>query len=147
MPKPTAPAAERFWPKVDKEHPSGCWVWTASLSDTGYGNFRLVGANVQAHRWSYTELVGPIPNGLVIDHLCRNRSCVNPSHMEVVTRRVNNVRGGSPAAINFAKTHCIRGHDDWRVSNSKGHRQCRECKRMHDRNALRRKRAQEWAVA
>lgn len=101
--------AQRFWPKVDKAGPNGCWVWMASKA-AGYGKFR-VGSQldgtrrlVESHRWSYEALVGPIPEGLDLDHLCRNTACVNPDHLEPVTRQVNCHRGVGPLADNARKT-------------------------------------------
>jgi hypothetical protein len=87
---------ERFWPKVDKTET--CWLWVGAIGTGGYGNFYIssVGRrirSVRAHRWAYEHLVGSIPDGLDLDHLCRNRACVNPAHLEPVTRRVNLRRG------------------------------------------------------
>lgn len=72
----------------------GCWLWTASKNNRGYGTFRLAGRTVQAHRLVYELLVGPIVDGLTIDHLCRNRACVRPSHLEAVSHQENCARGG-----------------------------------------------------
>ena len=102
---------ERFWSKVDKDGPGGCWLWTASQNGYGYGKFKAPHAFVASHRYAYELLVGPIPDGLQIDHLCRNRACVNPAHLEPVTQRVNLMRGNTLASINARKTHCIRGHE------------------------------------
>lgn len=127
------PLPERFWAKVDKTHPSGCWVWTAALCN-GYGMFGFNG--MRAHRLAYIELVGEIPAGLVIDHLCRNRACVNPAHMEPVTNRENILRGVGIVAQCAAKTHCPKGHpyDEANTWMSKaGSRHCRTCKNAKDR--------------
>jgi hypothetical protein len=84
---------ERFLAKVKKDS-SGCWLWTGGRKPTGYGNFKAHSkSTVNAHRWSYEQHVGPIPDGLVLDHLCRVRHCVNPAHLEPVTTRVNLARG------------------------------------------------------
>jgi len=124
---------ERFWVKVDRSGPDGCWVWTAARV-TGYGRFRLAGKQVGAHRLAYELLVGPIPDGLTIDHLCRNRACVNPSHLEPVTGRVNTLRGFAPPARNATKTHCLAGHpfegDNLRFT-SRVERICRTCRNEH----------------
>ena len=102
-------AIERFWIKVQKT--PDCWNWIASHSTNGYGRLMHKNKYVAAHRWSYESLVGPIPDGLVIDHLCRNKLCVNPAHMEPVTQRENVMRGEGIAAQNANKTHCVHGHE------------------------------------
>lgn len=129
----TAPITEadmrRFWAKVAVD-PSGCLVWTASTFSTGYGQFKHGGRTVTAHRFGYTALVGPIPDGLVLDHLCRNKRCAAPDHLEPVTDRVNILRGDTLAALLAAKTHCLNGHPFDEVNtriDSRGMRQCRTC--------------------
>lgn len=113
------PDDERFWAKVDK---GPCWIWTAGIStNTGYGNVSWKGVTRSAHRVAYELLVGPIPDGMTLDHLkelCGNRNCVKavadehgPAHLEAVTHQVNNARSGSPSALNAQKTRCKRGHE------------------------------------
>lgn len=80
---------ERFWPKVNKEAPGGCWEWTASTDIGGYGHFRIAGRMLPAHRVSWEFIYGPIPSDKMIDHRCANRACVNPKHLRVVTRSQN----------------------------------------------------------
>lgn len=89
------PAVERFWEKVDRRGPADCWLWTATrTAKDGHGRFYpITGKGVLAHRFAYELLVGPIPDGLVIDHLCRVRLCVNPAHLEPVTAEENTRRG------------------------------------------------------
>jgi hypothetical protein len=108
--------AQRFWEKVDRRGPDDCWEWQAGRDSSGYGSFFTEEVDgkritVGAHRWAYQHVVGPIPEGLHIDHLCRNRKCVNPCHMEAVTNKVNALRGQSFAAKNSRKTHCPSGHE------------------------------------
>lgn len=124
---------ERFWAKVNKDVADGCWLWTGARVRSGYGSFGSKSEPLPSslpHRIAYTWLVGPIPEGMTLDHLCRARLCVNPSHLEPVTQRVNTQRSTSASAVNAAKTHCPAGHpyDDentYRYPN--GRRQCREC--------------------
>lgn len=113
--------------------PNGCWEWTASLSK-GYGQFRAGGTHRGAHRVAYELWVGPIPDGLHIDHLCSNPICVNPDHLEPVTCEVNLLRGATTLTrINREKTHCPQGHpyagDNLRFTPNGG-RYCLSCKRI-----------------
>lgn len=101
---------ERFWARVQRGDPDECWPWIGDVNAIGYGRLYVAGARVAAHRLSY-ELSGEqIPDGLQLDHLCRNRECVNPQHLEPVSSRENTIRGEGPAGINARKTHCKRGH-------------------------------------
>ena len=127
----------RFWSKVAIGAPDECWPWLGYIQPNGYARFRLNGRMVAAHRVAYELLLGPIPEGLHIDHLCRVRHCENPYHMEPVTQGVNTLRGYGLFAINARKTHCVRGHpfDETNTFISQGGRQCRQCSRM--RNSIR----------
>jgi hypothetical protein len=130
--------ADRFWAKVDKDGPGGCWLWVGKIDSYGYGQFRIglradrTRRMVAVHRFAYELEVGPIPEGLTIDHLCRIRRCVNPAHLEPVTARVNNLRADGTSARNAKKTHCPRGHA-YDLLNTyvdpDGRRHCRACKR------------------
>ncbi|KKN16463.1 hypothetical protein LCGC14_0975720 [marine sediment metagenome] len=118
----------RFWAKVDKS--GDCWRWCGYRSKQGYGRLTVAQKNIYAHRFAYQLLVGPIPKGLQVDHLCLNPSCVNPGHMELVSSGRNTLRGFSPPANNARKTHCSLGHpySGSNLLNWKGHgRGCRKC--------------------
>lgn len=122
--------ANRFFSYVEKTET--CWPWTGSLR-VGYGAFALTHhLRVGAHRWSYEHFRGPIPDGLTIDHLCRNKRCVNPDHLEVVTRGENTRRA------NASITHCPQGHE-YTPENTrvgfKNKRACRACERDRARRA------------
>lgn len=133
---------QRFWQKVNKNGPlprwapflGPCWIWTASENGHGYGQFRGAGADPSgnAHRFSYSMLVGSIPDGLHIDHLCRVKLCVNPMHLEPVTVRENLLRGMGWAGEFARRTHCVHGHpfDEANTRyNKSGGRACRACHR------------------
>jgi hypothetical protein len=114
---------------VDKS--GECWLWTASQRGNGYGQFTVNGKGVSAHRFAYELMIGPIPEGLDLDHLCRARACVNPAHLEPVTNAENILRGTCPPAINARKTHCPRGHEytpENTYVNPAGGRECRACR-------------------
>ena len=135
--KSPQPVEQRFLSKVEKVE-SGCWQWKASAGPTGYGHFSMRHPNGGwemriAHRVSYELFVGPIPEGLELDHLCKNRGCVNPTHLEPVTRKENCRRGGGPTGDRARQTHCKRGHllegDNLRI-RKQGWRNCRTCDDM-----------------
>lgn len=129
---------ERFWEKVEAQHPLSCWWWTSAASPLGYGAFlNADGRTVRAHRYAYEFLIGPIPEGLHLDHLCRNPPCVNPDHLEPVTPEENNRRGYGIHSLNRRKTHCLRGHSlaEHALFHKNGDRYCGACKREKRRQA------------
>lgn len=133
--------------RISAEGTDGCWLWTGGKNPNGYGRVfdKGAGALRQAHRLVYERLVGPIPEGLQLDHLCRVRNCVNPEHLEPVTARENTIRGDTGPGRNARKTHCMRGHE-FTPENTRirpnGSRMCRTCRalrRRHERAAARRR--------
>ena len=133
QPKQAVDPLPSFWERISFERDH--WMWTGSISPQGYGTFSVSGVGFLAHRWSYEHFVGPIPEGLHIDHLCRVRACVNPAHLEPVTCQVNVLRGVGPTAAHAVKTHCKHGHE-FTPENTipvKGGRRCRECHNRRQR--------------
>jgi len=168
------PPAARFWPKVDKNGPvpdsrpdlGPCWLWTdAPDRETGYGQFWIDETNRMAHRVAYELTVGPIPEGLHLDHLCHpgdysclpatclHLLCVSPAHLLPATPAANNQRSTSPTAINGRKKRCKWGHDFtpvntrvYQLKNGRYGRVCRECERRRRAESAARKRAAKLRV-
>jgi hypothetical protein len=143
-PKRKTPEVERFWSHVDRDGPTGehradlgpCWIWTACKYPLGYGQFVTTGTRrrVAAHRWSWENENGLIPDGLVLDHLCRETSCVRPDHLEPVTNAVNVQRGksGDLKPPNARPAQCRNGHpmtdqNSYRRAGRKDSWACRRC--------------------
>lgn len=117
---------------------NGCHTWLGCQLPLGYGRVSIDGAPDYAHRVRYEREIGPIPEGMELDHICRNAACCNPQHLEPVTHRENVLRGNSPTAANALKTHCSKGHplsgDNLCPYNKKrGYRTCLICKRERNR--------------
>jgi HNH endonuclease len=137
------PLRERFWRHVEPEPKSGCWLWTAGVDGKGYGQIRgdhqVDGSTkyLRAHRVAYEMAKGSIPKGLVLDHLCRNKTCVNPDHLEPVPQKTNVMRG-SGFNPNYARlrerTHCVHGHpftpENTYWPKHKRKRVCKTCRRL-----------------
>lgn len=123
---------------------TGCWEWQGSRNWDGYGHARHEGKLSLTHRLTYTFAVGPIPDGLTIDHLCRVRACCNPAHLEPVDRRTNVLRGDTFQAKHAAQTHCLRGHEFTPANTfieASGSRRCIACRRARVSAARRARRA------
>lgn len=122
----------RFWVRVEKQD-DGCWIWMGAKMPTGHGNVWIKGVPWIAHRLAYTAVRGPIPDGYVVHHRCQVPSCVNPDHLEAITRKQHAAEHGlsGAAAVHAAKTVCSEGHPFVRLSAT--HRGCRECKRRRQR--------------
>ena len=131
----TAEGRALFASRINKTET--CWIWIGSkFTHSGYGRFKAQGRDTAAHIFSWEIAHGPVPVGLELDHLCRNRICVNPGHLEPVTHRENELRGETIMARNFNKTHCDHGHE---LSGRNlfirrnGRRRCQECERIYQR--------------
>jgi hypothetical protein len=124
---------DRFDAKWFRHPITGCWIWTASTTPAGYGKVRINGQLRYAHRVAYERHMGPIPEGLELDHLCRVRRCVNPAHLEPVTHRENMLRGEGVGSRCAAVTHCPQGHPYDEANTHRtttGRRKCRACNRI-----------------
>lgn len=119
----------RFTKFIQLDILTGCWNWTGSINKDGYGNFSIKHKNIRAHRFSYVYWNGCIQTTLVLNHICRNRKCVNPEHLEQVTVKENINKG---RRFNSEKTHCIHGHEfteeNTYILNEK--RDCKICRKL-----------------
>lgn len=130
---------ERIAKQIAEPDANGCWRWTGTHRPCGYVRRSVDGRLWYLHRYVYTVLVGPVPENLHMDHLCRVHDCCNPKHLEPVTQRENNRRGESPPAKNGRKTHCMRGHllaEENLIPSKKqrGRRGCRVCNAEYQRD-------------
>lgn len=144
MPAKQQGLLDRFWTRVEKT--DTCWNWTGALNaegEKGYGVIWFRNAQEYVHRLAFELLVGPIPKGRTIDHLCRNRKCVRPEHLRAVSLRENVLSSTGISAVNWQKTHCLQGHpfteeNTW-VNPKDGSRHCRSCGRAKAREYYRKK--------
>lgn len=147
------PLIERVMARITIDPESGCWLWQGASSG-GYGNLssgsRRDGTRGRkmVHRVSYEHHRGPIPEGLVLDHLCRTTLCVNPAHLEPVPQGVNVFRGEAPSADNRRKTHCAHGHEFNEANTylARGRRYCRACRRNDNRRREKLKRQSQQSA-
>jgi hypothetical protein len=145
IPTLTPAQQEAFWNKVEVPHqPSCCWHWTGSIDPTGYGKFKIyqhsLAYNRKVHRIAFTLLIGEIPDDLTIDHLCRNRGCVNPDHMQLVTLGDNIRRSNGLSRRLHRGDTCQHGHTEIYITAS-GKRSCRVCDRRRTTEYTARKKA------
>lgn len=153
------PELRRFWSKVDlsgsvpatRPGLGSCWQWTAGCTAQGYGGFHpRKNVLILAHRYAYEHTHGPIPEGLVIDHLCRNRKCCNPSHLEAVTNEENLRRGAGYALRNGFRDACINGHpytsENTYIDPTRGGVRCRACARIRDGERSRARRNSQRSI-
>jgi hypothetical protein len=141
MARAAIPLEERLAALIAVDPDTGCWIYQAHIRKDGYGSItvgsRTDGSrkNQLVHRVSYETFVGPVPDGLTLDHLCRRRACINPAHLEPVTGKANVLRGETITAANAIKTHCIHGHA-YTPENTGFQRNGRYCKQCHREQAL-----------
>jgi hypothetical protein len=149
MPRKTLFA--RFWEKVEYDPNTQCWNWTAAKTKSGYADFSVQGRSVRAARWLYGQMVAPVPADLTVDHLCSNRACVNPGHLEVVTRGENTMRAKTGITVLLAqRTHCVNGHEftpENTYPRSDRGRGCCECRRLKNQAWRERSRARKAEAA
>ena len=136
----TGPEQERFWAKVNKDGPGGCWLWTGSrnIRRGGYGQFKLRGRTRRAHIVAFEELIGPVPDGMQLDHRCNVTDCVRPAsdHVRPEAAPDNNARSNSRSAVAARATVCPNGHPydgENLYRRPDGRRECRTCSTQRQR--------------
>lgn len=149
---PRGDQEERFMRQVYKEPTYQCWLWQGHIGKNGYGRWKPAGRSVSTHRWSYERFIGPIPEGLQIDHICNIKSCVNPEHLQPVTARVNVLKAKKGiTSINAAKTHCVNGHPLFGANlriyvtkDGKKSRVCKSCRQDRSKIQARKRLVRRW---
>ena len=132
MGRPFKTLSDRIFPRI-RLTSHGCWEWTGNKNVKGYGRFWMRGKDYMSHRVIYEHFKGRVSSNLCLDHLCRNRACQNPDHLEPVTNAINLKRGESFSTLNGNKTHCHRGHEFSKTNTyltPQGRRKCRACARL-----------------
>ncbi len=136
---------DRFDEKYQKGSSDECWQWLASTNEQGYGQIKadygLGNKKYYAHRVAFEKAKGPVPEGLVVDHICKNPGCVNSAHLRAVTKLENTMIGNGFYAVNGRKTHCDRGHlfspENTVIRSDGGKRRCRICKNFQEKRRRR----------
>lgn len=155
-----------FWKKLTPGDADACWPWEGNIEPSGYGTFQTTHEGVRftkAHRFAYHVMIGPVPDGMDLDHTCHtndsnchlgndcpHRACCNPRHLEPVTEMTNIHRSRGPSGVNHQKTHCIHGHPlsgDNLLIRADGHRRCRTCKRNSENRRYARRSAERAALS
>ena len=138
----------RFWSKVDVKRKNECWLWKSSCRPNGYGELSVKNKSVSAHVLSFEYTNGEVPKGLWVDHICRNRKCVNPNHLRAVTPKTNALENSDSSSFHFSqRTHCNNGHEFTpentryvpHKKSGKKHRRCRACNVLYKARAKARK--------
>jgi hypothetical protein len=146
--------AERLWPRFELKPDTGCWMWQGADNGKGYGQIWMNGRMRRVHRIAYLLTFGPLPADKQIDHLCRERACLNPEHMQVVSNRENVARGNGPGALAARTNRCKNGHEftpentyHYTHSQSKGGGPGRRCNTCHAATNRAYKQRQKAALA
>lgn len=131
IPKEYMPTEDYLVASISFEPTSGCWIWARTVTPLGYGIYRINRNEFRAHRVVYQFYKGMIPEGLVLDHICRNTSCVNPDHLRAVTDQVNTLAGVGPSSSNAKKKVCPKCGGPYSVIPTNGYRICKPCRKRH----------------
>jgi hypothetical protein len=140
---------KRIFSKILIDNKTGCWNWTGSLDFQGYGLLWYKNRTERSHRVLYAFFIKPIPRGSKItktfqlDHVCKNKRCCNPKHLEIVNQRTNIIRGGGPSAINYRKIYCKHGHELPKI-NKIGRRDCKMCDSIRKKERMTGPKREYW---